>query len=110
MVQQTELLMSVAGQTGATSTGPGNQSKWFIVPAKDKRTHLPIALSLSVGTGTFAIEGRNSPNGAVITLASGITASDVQVVARMHQMRVRLTAATGATARAESDVPFKAAE
>lgn len=102
--------MSVAAQTGVTTTGAGSQSKWFSVPARDKRTHFPISLSLSVGTATFAIEGRNSPNGATVTLASGITATDVQVVARMAYMRVRLTAAAGATARAESDVPFKAAE
>lgn len=99
MTPQTNTFLSVAAQTGAVD------GSWMQVPRTD-RTHIPVSITLAAGTATWAIQGRNSPLDAAVELDTG-SASEAVSVQRMAQMRVVLSAATGATVEATADMPMR---
>ena len=90
--------MAVTGQTGALT------GAWFNVP-RDARTRIPVIISLQAGTATFFLEGRNDPSDDAISLGTGSADAVIEAV-RCAQMRLRLSAATGATIRASTDIPL----
>ena len=91
----TDTLLSVVGQ-GAPVAG-----QWLQVK-RDGRTHIPINISITAGTATFVIEGRNNQNDTPVTLATG-TAGDELMVQGAGQIRARLSAAAGATVLVTTD-------
>lgn len=99
MTPQTKIFLSVTAQDGAVT------GDWFAVPRTD-RTHIPVAISLKAGTATWLIEGRNGPDDEALQLATGEADEAVSVV-RMTQMRVRLSAASGAELVAQGDMPMR---
>lgn len=90
-----DVLLSVSGQTGAV-VGSWYQLNDF------RRTHFPISVTLSAGTATITIEGRNGPNDAPVTLAS-FSGTDQVLVQASSQVRVNVTAAAGATIQVTTD-------
>ena len=100
--QKTTTFLSIADSDGAVA------GEWFEVPRND-RTHIPLSLSLQAGTVTWEIHGRNSPDDDAVILDSGSTDDAVSVL-RMNQMRVALTASSGATFRATGDMPMREIE
>lgn len=83
-------LLNVAG--AAAPVDPG----WFALQ-QDDRAQVPFIFSLTAGTATFFLEGRNSPNDAAITLLTG-SAAVKALVEKTVYMKCRLSAAAGATA------------
>lgn len=102
MNPQTNTFLSISGQDGAIA------GEWFQVP-RSNRTHIPVSLSLTAGTCTWAIQGRNTNDDDAVELDTGTTDEAVSVQ-RMGQMRVILSAATGCTFRASSDMPMREIE
>lgn len=99
MTPQTKTFLSTTLQTGAVD------GSWMQVP-RDARENIPVSISLSAGTATWAIQGRNSPDDAAQELATG-SASDAVSCQRFSQMRVVLSAAAGATLEATGDRPMR---
>lgn len=95
-----DTLMAVTGQTGALT---GN---WFTVAPGDGKTLLSVVVSVAAGTATFFIEGRNGPNDAAVSLGTA-SASGAYNVIRTKQVRLRLSAASGATVRATVGEPVR---
>lgn len=79
---------------------------WFSV-TRDERTHLPIVVSLTAGTATVQIEGRNLPTDTAVVLDT-LSASGGRVVGRFAQMRVNITAAAGASVSVSVDAEIAA--
>ena len=100
--QRTNTFLFIENHDGAVN------GEWFAVPRTD-RTHIPISLSLTAGTVTWVIQGRNSPDDDAVELDTGTTDDAVSVL-RMSEMRVCLTASTGADFRATGDLPMKEIE
>lgn len=93
----TSEFLSCAGQTGALAA-----PRILKIP-RPAVTHVPIAVSITVGSATVKIEGRNGDADAWVELAE-ITSSDAPCVQWMAQLRARLSAATGATVRVTGPV------
>lgn len=100
MTPQTNTFLSVTSQTGAVD------GDWFSV-RPSQRTHIPIAISVTAGTATWTIQGRNSPNDEAVVIATG-SATDAVSALRMAQMRVSLSDASGADVEATGDQPMRA--
>jgi hypothetical protein len=82
-------LLNKAAQTGAFV------GDWFQVD-HDGRAQIPVAVSLKAGTATIVLEGRNSGNDTPVVIDSR-AASGGYLANTYRQLRVNLTAATGAT-------------
>lgn len=93
----TSELLSCSGQTGVLAA-----PRELMFP-RTGATHIPIAVTISVGTATVKIEGRNGDSDAWVELTS-ISASDAPCVQWMARMRARLSAASGATVRVTGPV------
>lgn len=91
-LSNTNTLLSVTGQTGALSGGWFNTRPTYGADSE----FIPVQANITAGTATVVIEGRNSPNDTPFQLTS-FTTTDGARVSRFPQMRVRLSAATGAT-------------
>ncbi len=65
---------------------------------RSNRTHVPISVSISAGTATVKISGRNSGDDEWVELTS-VSASDAPLVQWMPQIKAELTASTGGTVR-----------
>jgi hypothetical protein len=90
MTPQTNQIYSIAAQTGV-NTGSEYGLQMF-----RQRDQITVNVSISAGTATYVIEGRNSPNDAWTQLATGSASAAANVV-RTSRIRCRLSAATGAT-------------
>ena len=82
-------LLNVVTVTGAQDPG------WFAAPI-DNRAQIPFVFSLTAGTATYILEGRNTPNDTPVQLATG-SASAKALVEKFMQFKCRLSAATGAS-------------
>lgn len=102
MIPQTNIFLSVTGQSGAID------GDWFQVRRTD-RTHIPLAISLKAGTATWVVQGRNGPDDDPIELDTGSADEAISVI-RMAQMRVILSAASGATVVVSGDLPMRVLE
>lgn len=89
--------------TATTVTGAQTATHWFEVPRGDA-AQMALAISLTAGTATIIIEGRNHPSDAAIQLVS-VSASSASLITRLRQIRVHVTAATGATIQVSTDEP-----
>lgn len=90
---------SLSTRTGLSTTPTEH---WFEV--RQGHMYVPLSISITAGTATLVIEGRNSPLDAAVTLTT-VSATDAQLVQRMNQIRVRYTAAAGATVQVSVDTP-----
>lgn len=97
MTQLTHTLFSCSLSSSATQGG------WFQT-RPDAREHTLIDIALSAGTATILIEGRNTPADTAVTVAT-VSASGATLAVRYPQMRIHVTAASGATIRASIDRP-----
>lgn len=93
----TSELLAFADQTGALA------APRVLKFPRPNVTHIPLAVTISAGTATVKIEGRNGDADAWVELAE-ITESDAPCVQWMAQMKARLSAATGATGRVTGPV------
>lgn len=85
-------LLAFAGQNGALAAPRALRI------AQLNRTHVPISVSITAGTATVKISGRNSDDDAWVELTS-VEESDAPLVQWMPQMKAELTASAGATGR-----------
>lgn len=97
MIQATEILQTVAAQTGAASA-----AHWYRNNQLEPRTHVPVQVTISAGTATVVIEGRVGPNEATVTLAT-LSATDIVLVPANLELHSNITAAAGATVRVVTD-------
>jgi hypothetical protein len=65
---------------------------------RGERVTLGYNVTMSNGTGTWILEGRNHPSENFVQIATG-TASGQGTCAAFRELRLRWTAATGLTAR-----------
>ena len=93
MIQDTEVLYSAAGVSGAQA-----RSSIYRFRAQHERTHESVQVSLTVGTGSINLEGRVSANDPWVVLST-LTSSDIVLVPAGLELSVNVTAATGLTAR-----------
>src|SRR6266566_4213015 len=91
--------MASAGNNLLIGTGLNGAvtPNWFALPNTAESPHqIAFNFSLTAGTATFFLEGRNSPSDAAVQLATG-SASAKALVERFNQMRCRLSASAGAS-------------
>lgn len=100
MIPLTQQIADVAGVNGAQA------GHWFQVWPVDERTHHIISSVLSVGTGTWNIEGRNSPDDSP-TVIDTLSASAGKLYAKFKQIRVNITAAAGLSLLVTVDKPAR---
>lgn len=91
-VVNNEVLLSCSGQTGALA------ATYYLQLKTPNRTHVPISVSITVGTATVKIWGRNTASDEWVELAEA-TATDAICLQWMPQMKATLSAATDATVR-----------
>lgn len=89
MASSTNVVLSA---TGLSTTQNGNV---FDVPARDK-DYLLAQVDITAGTATVVVEGRTTPNAQWVTLQT-FSATGAEMVARMPQIRFRVSAAAAAT-------------
>jgi hypothetical protein len=68
-------------------------------PSNGPSDQLEYSIQLTAGTATWVLEGQNSPNDAFVQIDTG-SASKTALCGTYRIIRIRLTAATGATLRA----------
>lgn len=97
-------LLDVVGQ-GAAVDGD-----WWEVlhggSSERARQNIQYVVSMTAGTGTWVLEGRNGPNDPVTQIDTG-TAAKTGTCARMKQFRFRWTAASGLTGRCSVNAVVK---
>lgn len=95
-------LIDLAGHSGA-STGD-----WYQTPGR-RRTHNPVAVSITVGSATVEIQGRIDSESPVCVLDT-VTASGGLMIADFPQVRVVVTSATNATIVVSIDANLRLAQ
>ena len=93
------MTQTLSAHTGLSTTPTEH---WF--ETRQSHMYVPISISITAGSATLVIEGRNTPNDAAVVLTT-VSATDAQLVQRMNQMRVRYTSASGATVQVSSGLP-----
>lgn len=84
--------MDCEGQTGAL------EAEYALALKTPNRTHIPVAVSITDGTATVKIWGRNSAEDSWVELAD-TTETDNICLQWCPQMKATLTAATAADVR-----------
>jgi hypothetical protein len=102
MNPQTNTFLSIEGNDGVLA------GEWYAVPHNGRDT-ITIAISLQGGTATWHVDGRNSPLDDALELDTG-SADEAISVPRFAQMRVRLSASSGADFTATGSTPMREIE